>query len=151
MSDQQPPQYPGQDPQGGNQYPQQGGGYGGQYPPQGGAYGQPGYGAPWQPPKHPQSTTVLVLGILGLVLCQVMAPIAWYMGNNALKEIDADPSRYGGRSEVNTGKILGIVGTVVLILSILFVIVYFVFIVAIFGIAASSSSSYDYDFIGGLL
>ncbi len=118
------------------------------YPPQGGPYGQPGYGAPWQPPKHPQTTTVLVLGILGLVACQVVAPIAWYMGNNALKEIDADPSRYSGRSEINTGKILGIVGSVLLILTLLLVVVYFVFIVAILGLAAGSSSSYD--FVGGL-
>ena len=120
------------------------------YPPQGGPYGQPGYGAPWQPPKHPQTTTVLVLGILGLVACQVVAPIAWYMGNNALKEIDADPSRYSGRSEINTGKILGIVGTALFALYSLAVLAYIVLIVII-GVSAGSSSSYDYDFIGGLL
>lgn len=77
---------------------------------------QPG----WAPvPKHPDATTVLVLGILGLVLCGVLAPFAWVMGNKALREIDANPGRVDGRSEVNAGRILGIIGTVLLGLGIL--------------------------------
>ena len=43
-----------------------------------------------------------------------VAPFAWYIGNQALREIDADPGRYGRRDWVHIGRILGIVGTVVL-------------------------------------
>ncbi len=160
MSDQQPPQYPGQGPQGesyppqgGSSYPPQGGGYGGQYPPQGG-YPQPGFTPP--PPKHPQATTVLVLGIIGVVgtlMCCVpgiVAPFAWSMGSKAQKELEQDPNRYSGSGEINTGKILGIVGTALFALYSLAVLAYIVLIVII-GVSAGSSSSYDYDFIGGLL
>ena len=100
----------------------------GQQPP----YGQPNpnpYGQPppgWQgavalPPQHPKATTVLVLGILGLVCCQLTAPFAWVMGNRTLKEIDAAPGRHGGRDLANIGMILGIVGSVLGILVLLFV------------------------------
>jgi hypothetical protein len=78
--------------------PDQPGGYG----PPGGGYGQqPGYGPPagygGGTTDHPQGTTILVLGILSLVICQLLGPVAWIMGNNAIKEIDASPSRYGNR------------------------------------------------------
>ncbi|MCH8971439.1 MAG: hypothetical protein IH918_05050, partial [Acidobacteria bacterium] len=34
---------------------------------------------PHQYPEPSQATTILVLGILGLILCQVLAPFAWVM------------------------------------------------------------------------
>lgn len=74
------------------------------------------------PPRHPQATTVLVLGILGIVACGVLAPVAWYMGSKAMTEINANPAGYSGQSEVSTGRILGIVGTVLLVLMVLFFI-----------------------------
>ncbi len=82
------------------------------------------YGAPpppaYQPPaNHPQATTVLVLGILGLVLCQVLGPFAWMMGNRVVAEIDASGGAYGGRDSATIGRILGIVATVLLVLTIL--------------------------------
>ncbi len=72
--------------------------------------------------EHPQGTIVLVLGILGLVACQILSPVAWVMGNRALAEIDADPNRWSNRSNVNAGRICGIVGTVLLILSVVFIV-----------------------------
>ncbi|WP_293784758.1 DUF4190 domain-containing protein [uncultured Aeromicrobium sp.] len=78
----------------------------------------------WQPPaKHPQATVVLILGILGIVVCSVLAPVAWVMGNRAVREIDASPQPVGGRGEANAGRILGIVGTVLLAVGILAIIV----------------------------
>ena len=65
--------------------------------------------------EHPQATTVLVLGILGLVLCGLIAPFAWYTGNQALREIDANPTVWSGRSTVNAGRICGIVGTILIV------------------------------------
>jgi hypothetical protein len=83
-------------------------------PPYGGApYG--GYGVP----DHPQAMLALVLGILGLVVCGVLAPFAWVIGGRAVAEIDASGGRVGGRSTANTGRILGIVGTVFLGLGLL--------------------------------
>lgn len=74
------------------------------------------------PPDHPRATTVFVLGILGLVMCQVCAPIAWLWGSRALAEIDARPDLYGGRSLTNAGMVMGLIGTIILGLMVLFLI-----------------------------
>jgi len=92
--------------------------YGGQppppgYPPYG--YGQSPYAAP---PDHGSTTTVLILGILGLVACQILSPFAWAMGNRVVREIDASGGRLGGRSMANAGRICGIIGTLLLIFSV---------------------------------
>lgn len=81
-----------------------------------GPYGPPPQQPYWvRPPDHPQSTTVLILGILGLALCQVLGPFAWVMGNRVVREIDAAGGRVGGREQANIGRILGIVSSVLLI------------------------------------
>lgn len=84
----------------------------------------PGYGAsPYgPPPNHPQTATVLVLGILSLVLCGVLGIPAWVMGNRALREIDASGGALGGRSQVQAGRLCGIVATVLLILAVVFLV-----------------------------
>jgi hypothetical protein len=79
----------------------------GQPSPYGGTY-QGGYGM--APRAHPSGTSVLVLGILGLVVCGVCGIFAITMGNKALKDIDADPAAYDNRSTIVTGRILGIIG-----------------------------------------
>ncbi|MEV6770562.1 DUF4190 domain-containing protein [Nocardia sp. NPDC051030] len=107
------------------------------YPP----YGYPGYpvyGNP-PPPEHPQATTIMVLGILSLVLCQLLGPVAWIMGSKARKEIDASGGMLGGRSNVTVGYVCGIVGTCILIAIPVIWGLMFLFI-AILG--ANSSSSY---------
>ena len=83
-----------------------------QYPQQPPAYPPP-------PPQHPQTTTILVLGICSLVLCQVLGPFAWVMGNKAVREIDASQGQLSGRDTANIGRILGIVSTVLLVVAIL--------------------------------
>lgn len=128
---QQPPQYPQQ---GYGQYPQQG-------------YPQPyqqGYPQPFQPfpavPNHPQANTALVLGIVALgggFVCGLpilAGPFAWYIGSKVRREIDAEPTRYAGRSEANTGMILGIIATVLMLLACLAIAA----VIAI-GVATSSS------------
>jgi len=76
--------------------------------------------------KHPSAVTALVLGIIGVagvVLCglgTVVAPFAWYLGQKATSEIDQNPGAYSGRGESNAGKVLGIIGTVLLVLVVLF-------------------------------
>ncbi|WP_330251849.1 DUF4190 domain-containing protein [Nocardia sp. NBC_00565] len=107
-------------------------------PPQYGApYGYPAYGPPQD---HPQAVTILILGILGLLLCQFLGPVAWVMGKKALNEIDASGGAIGGRGSVQAGYICGIISSVLLILSILFIVV--MVILAASGALDSSSSTY---------
>lgn len=83
------------------------------------SYQTPSSPSPYQPPRdHPQATTALVLGILGLVLCGVLAPFAWVIGGRAVREIDASGGAIGGRSQANAGRVLGIVGSVLLLLAV---------------------------------
>jgi hypothetical protein len=101
-------------------------------------YGSPQspYGSPYQPayaggliPTHPSATTSMVLGIIGLVsivVCAgfllIVSPVAWVMGAKAVREIDSSPGRYGGRDRAQAGKILGIIGSVLLVLGVLAII-----------------------------
>jgi len=92
----------------------------GNYPPN--QYGQPPYGG-FGTPDHPQALLVLILGILGLVMCQVISVVAWVMGNRVIAEIDASGGQLGGRSTANAGRICGMIGTGLLALSLVLGIV----------------------------
>ena len=88
-------------------------------PPPYGGYPPP----PYFPPRdHPSATTVLVLGIVGLVACQVVSPFAWVMGNRVVREIDASRGQVGGRSAANAGRICGIIGTALLAFSVVLIV-----------------------------
>ena len=150
------PQAPYQGPDGSTPPPQG--------PPQHGQnpYGQGPYApGPYQPygrpptPNHPQATTALVLGAVGLgsvvVLCGVLlflSPVAWVMGSKALKEIDASNGSLGGRSEALWGQITGIVGTVLLVLAIVAIVVVVIIIVNESG---GSDGDYSYNALVNLL
>lgn len=99
-----------------------------------------GYGAQpmYSMPSYiypPRSGSVLTLGILSLVLCSIMGPIAWSMGNEELRRIDAgqtDPSSRGGAS---AGRICGMIATILMIFGVLM-------FVLMFAMAASAGSRY---------
>lgn len=101
---------------------------GGNYPPPppgGGGYSAPppapGYiegSGQMGPREHPKGTLILILGILSIVCIQLLGPVAWVMGNGALREIDANPGAYSNRSTVNAGRICGIIGTIFLVLGV---------------------------------
>jgi hypothetical protein len=119
-----------QDPyaQPGQQYPQAGGQpapYGQQSPM---PYGQQPYGAP--PQEHPQGTLILIFGILG-----IFAPIAWYLGNKAKRDIQTSGIQYSNEQNVSIGRMLGKIFTIIAIISIVFVIIVWIII----AIAATSS------------
>lgn len=82
-------------------------------------YGPPAGQPPYYPYgygiEHPSGMTVLVLGILGIAVCQLLGPFAWSIGNKALREIDANPAVYSNRGMVQAGRICGIVGTAILV------------------------------------
>ncbi len=69
--------------------------------------------------KPHRGTLILVLGILSLVLCAPLGIAAWIMGNGDLKEIDAGTMDPSGRSTTNAGRICGMIGTILLVLSVL--------------------------------
>ena len=99
---------------------------------------QPPYGGPpgWQPRENaPGAVLSLVLGIVGIVLCQIAGPFAWAIGRRAEDAASAEPNRYTGKDMATAGKILGIIGTVLLALIVLFVVV-----VIIIAVADSSST-----------
>ena len=120
----------GQSPYGQPQYgqPQYGQPEYGQQSPGQQPYGAtPGYGYPGQAPaNHPSATTALVLGLIGLAgilfcggITLVLSPFAWRMGARAVREIDANPGMYAGRDQANAGRIMGLIGTVLLALGVL--------------------------------
>ena len=67
------------------------------------------------PSSGSNATLILVLGILSIVLCPIMGPVAWIMGNKALAEIDSGAGDPSQRGLVNAGRICGIVGTVLIV------------------------------------
>jgi hypothetical protein len=73
-------------------------------------------------PEASQATTVLVLGIIAIVLCQFLGPVAWVMGNNELAAIDAGRRAPENRGTANAGRILGIISTVLLAIGVLLII-----------------------------
>jgi hypothetical protein len=69
------------------------------------------------PPPQSASTNAtvsLVLGVLGVICCALLAPFAWYLGNQELKAIQAGASPAAGDGIARAGMVLGIVGVVLL-------------------------------------
>ena len=83
---------------------------------------------PNQYPEQSQATTILVMGILGLIICGILAPFAWVMGNKELTAIDSGLRSPENRSTANAGRILGIIGTVLLGIGLVVGIIFFLFI-----------------------
>ena len=101
-------------------------------------YSGPGYGptgVPQWAPDHPDAATTLILGILGIAVCQVIAPFAWVKDSRVRREIDESGGRFGGRSQAQIGYVLGIVGSALLALYVVGFLLYIVIVV----IAVSSA------------
>lgn len=73
---------------------------------------------PGRYPEVSQATTALVMGILGILLCGVLSPFAWSIGVKELTAIDSGLRPPENRQTANAGRILGIVGTALLIIGI---------------------------------
>ena len=79
---------------------------------------------PLYPPPAPpasasasrEAVTALVLGILGIVCCAFVAPVAWYLGQNELRAIRQGQASAAGEGMAMAGRILGMIGTALLIL-----------------------------------
>jgi hypothetical protein len=81
-----------------------------------------------------RGTTILVLGILGLVACPILGPFAWIMGNQDLAEIEAGRMDPEGQGTTQAGRICGMISTIIIIL-------YVAFFCLIFFIAMAGTAS----------
>jgi hypothetical protein len=75
-------------------------------------------------PNAPNAVLALVLGLVGVAACSVVAPFAWYFGRKAEEAVDTSGGRLNGRGLATAGKILGIVGTVFLVITVVGLIVW---------------------------
>ena len=69
----------------------------------------------------PRGGTILTLGILSLVLCSVMGPVAWSMGNEELRRIDAGHVDPLTRGSVAAGRVCGMIATILMAVSLVVV------------------------------
>lgn len=60
---------------------------------------------------HPDTSTIFVLGLLGILGGIIFAPLAWYFGNRLLKKYDDEPGRWGRREWAKAGVLMGKIGT----------------------------------------
>lgn len=72
----------------------------------------PGYAPSPTSLKPHRGTAVLVLGILGLVVCVICGIIAWVMGNNDLREMEAGVMDPSGMGLTKAGKICGMISVI---------------------------------------
>ena len=82
--------------------------------------------------KPHRGAVILVLGIVGLVVCFPCGIVAWIMGSGDLRHMDSGQMDPSGRGFTQAGQILGIVVTVLAVLS-------FVLCLVFFGIAGVAS------------
>ena len=91
------------------------------------SYGPPAYGGYPAPPvaNHGGALASMIIGIASLVLAcaygigLVGSPVAWWLGARAKREIAASEGRLGGRGMAQAGFVLGIIGTVLLVLAVI--------------------------------
>ncbi|GAA0331101.1 DUF4190 domain-containing protein [Actinoallomurus spadix] len=83
------------------------------------------YQYPAPPPAQDDSgaTTSMVLGILGLVLCGLLAPIALFMGLSAKRRIRESGGYLGGDGQATAGVVLGAIGTAIIAIAVVIIVV----------------------------
>ncbi len=106
------------------------------------SYPQPAPGPPvrYGPPQqseHPQGTTVLTLGTLGIFLPGCCF-VAWVLGNQALREVNARPGSYRNADAIRTGRVLGLVMSWLCIASIVVSVVAIVVMLLMFMTSANA-------------
>jgi uncharacterized Tic20 family protein len=86
-------------------------------------------------PEDSQAVLALILGIVSVLLLSILGPFAWWLGGKEKKAIDEGRRDPANRGVAVAGWVLGIIGTIFLILAVLGV----VFWVVVFGAAIASS------------
>ena len=88
-------------------------------------------------PEQSQAATALVLGILSIVLCQLLGPVAWKLGSDEMRAITEGRRSPEGLGLAQAGRICGIVGTCLIGLAVLFLVFSLVALLLGFGIFAA--------------
>ncbi|CAG0968562.1 MAG: hypothetical protein HND27_06200 [Bacteroidetes bacterium] len=97
--------------------------------------------------EAPNATLILVFGILSIVFCGIIGLgfgiTALIMANKSKETYSLNPALYtnGSISNVNAGRICGIIGIVLGSIITLFIIAYVIFIFAILGGLAASGGT----------
>ncbi len=91
-------------------------------------------------PDHPSSGAVFALGLISILLGGITGPFAWAIGSKARKEIQQNPGQYRESGMLTAGWVMGIIGTIFLILNVLALIAYVLFYVWFFAMLIGYSS-----------
>ncbi len=85
---------------------------------------------PAPPPMQPhRSGLVLTFGILSLTCCCfIFGIIAWILGNQDVRAMEAGTMDPSGQATTQTGRILGIIGTIWSVVVLILCVVYFAWI-----------------------
>jgi heme/copper-type cytochrome/quinol oxidase subunit 2 len=94
------------------------------------------YAAQARNPFDSDTTLILVMGILSLVVCGLLGIVAWIQGNSLKGRAEAAgwPEPTMGK----VGRILGIIGTVLGALQIAFGVIWLIFVFGIMGAASTT-------------
>ncbi|GAB3116978.1 hypothetical protein GCM10027055_27530 [Janibacter alkaliphilus] len=105
---------------------------------------QPAPGPPPGYPTYPQSHSLalasLVIGIFGIISLPVLGPVAWVLANQALQQIDAaPPGAWTNREHAVAGRMLGMIGTALLVLvTVVFLAIFGISVLVAVGASAGS-------------
>ncbi len=72
--------------------------------------------------ENSKATMAVVFGVLGIICCGLLAPVAWYLANGELEQINAGRIAESNRGMAQAAKILGIIGTILLVLGLLWIL-----------------------------
>jgi hypothetical protein len=87
-----------------------------------------------------RGSTILVLGILGIVVCQICGIIAWVMANKDIPLMQSGAMDPAGLDQAKAGKVCGIISVVLLGIGVIFAMIYVVFAVILIGASAASQA-----------
>lgn len=92
-------------------------------------YPQPGIAYGPVRPEHPRATLIMVFGILSVVGAvfgplTVFGPVALFMALGARKDIQTNPGMYAEGGKITGGLVMGIIGTVLLVLGLISLVLY---------------------------
>jgi hypothetical protein len=85
-----------------------------------------------------RGTVVLVLGVLSLMACGLLGPVAWAMGSTDLKKMRAGRMDDRGEGETKAGYICGMIATIMMGIGVVLMVVWFLFVFLLIGAGAAA-------------